>query len=80
MNKIIPGYKGIMDLDLTNVEPKLHKIMIEQHQEDIKLYKIEQSKLKPSLQYENTIERVKKLHKFEDEMIRLRRKREKERK
>ena len=49
MNKIIPGYKGIMDLDLTNVEPKLHKIMIEQHQEDIKLYKIEQSKSIPKL-------------------------------
>tara|TARA_X000000950_G_scaffold279013_2_gene370895 strand:- start:992 stop:1234 length:243 start_codon:yes stop_codon:yes gene_type:complete len=80
MNKIIPGYKGIMDLDLTNVEPKLHKIMIEQHQEDIKLYKIQQSKLKPSLTYENTVERVNKLHKFKDEMIRLRRERERERK
>ena len=76
MNKIIPGYKGIMDLDLTNVEPKLHKIMIEQHQEDIKLYKIEQSKLKPSLTYENTIERVNRLHKYEDEILRLRRERE----
>ena len=76
MNKIIPGYKGIMDLDLTNVEPKLHEIMIKQHQEDIKLYKIEQSKLKPSLQYENTIERVNRLHKYEDEILRLRRERE----
>lgn len=76
MNKIIPGYKGIMDLDLTNVEPKLHEIMIEQHQEDIKLYKIEQSKLKPSLTYENTIERVNRLHKYEDEILRLRRERE----
>lgn len=76
MNKIIPGYKGIIDLDLTNVEPKLHEIMIEQHQEDIKLYKIEQSKLKPSLTYENTIERVNRLHKYENEMLRLRKERE----
>lgn len=76
MNKIIPGYKGIMDLDLTNVEPKLHEIMIKQHQEDIKLYKIEQSRLKPSLTYENTIERVNRLHKYEDKILRLRRERE----
>ncbi len=78
MNKIIPGYKGVIDLDLSNVEPKLHQIMIDQHKEDIELYKLEQSKLKPSLRYENTIERVNKMHKFENDMLILRKKQKKE--
>ena len=29
--KIIKGYKGVMDLDLTDVESHKHKSMIEQH-------------------------------------------------
>lgn len=72
MNNIIPGYKGIMDLDLTNVDPQLHKIMIDQHYKDIDTYKIEQSKLKPSQRYENTIERIHKMHKYENDMLILR--------
>ena len=53
--KIIKGYKGIMDLDLTNVESNKHKSMIEQHFKDIENYKLEQSKLKPKLRFENSI-------------------------
>jgi len=71
MNKIIPGYKGVIDLDLTNVEPKFHEIMIDQHKKDIELYKLEQSKLKPSLRYENTVERVNKIQKYENDMLML---------
>ena len=53
MNKknIIDGYKGIMPLDLTNVDEKLHSILIKQHYKDIHLYKIEQAKLPKKLQY-----------------------------
>lgn len=69
MNKknIIPGYKGIMPLDLTNVDVKLHSIMIEQHYKDINLYNIEQAQLPNHLQYENTIMRVEKIHKMDED-------------
>ena len=53
--KIIKGYKGIMDLDLTNVNPSHHKIMISQHEQDILDYMKEQEKLKPEQRYDNTI-------------------------
>ena len=53
--KIIKGYKGIIDLDLTNIELFKHKSMIEQHFKDIENYKLEQSKLKPELRYENNV-------------------------
>ena len=67
MNKknIIDGYNGIMPLDLTYVDQKYHKIMIDQHLEDIKEYTKYQSQLKPHLQYENTIMRVEKVHKMD---------------
>ena len=44
-----------MDLDLTNVESHKHKSMIEQHNKDIIDYKLEQSKLKPDLRYDNCV-------------------------
>jgi hypothetical protein len=53
--KIIKGYHGIMDLDLTDVESCNHKILIEQHYKDIEIYKIEQATLKPRLRYENSV-------------------------
>ena len=31
MNKIISGYKGVMDLDLTNVDPLLHEQLMNDH-------------------------------------------------
>jgi hypothetical protein len=64
---IIPGYKGIMPLDLTNVDEKLHSILIKQHYKDIHLYKIEQAKLPKKLQYENTVMRAEKIHKMEED-------------
>jgi hypothetical protein len=79
MNKknIIPGYKGIMPLDLTNVDKKLHNELIKQHHKDIILYKKEQNKLPKHLQYDNTIGRVKKQWEIEEYYIMERIKREK---
>ena len=61
MSFIVPGYNGIMDLDLTNVDNSLHSVMIEQHKKDIEDYKIEQSKLPKRLRYENTIVKAQKV-------------------
>jgi hypothetical protein len=57
---IIPGYHGIMDLDITNMEPRYIKQAIEQHENDIKIYNAEQAKLKPEHRYENTVMRIDK--------------------
>ena len=59
------GYNGIMDLDLTNVDPIYHKTLIDDHEKDIENYKLEQSKLDPELRYENNI--FKTLKKMEVE-------------
>ena len=66
--KIIKGYKGIMDLDLTDVESHKHKSMIEQHNKDIIDYKTEQLKLKPSLRYENNVGLAFKKLEYADKM------------
>ena len=55
---IIEGYKGVMPLDLTLVDQKYHKIMIAQHEEDIKEYNRYQQSLPLRLQYENTIDKA----------------------
>ena len=55
MKNIIKGYKGVMDLDLSNVNIEFHKSLIQQHYKDIELYKIEQSKLKDELKYDNGV-------------------------
>ena len=57
---IIPGYNGIMDLDLRHMEQKHTKQAIDQHYNDIKKYKAEQELLKPEHRYENTIIRINK--------------------
>tara|TARA_B110000285_G_scaffold138562_1_gene155113 strand:- start:1492 stop:1773 length:282 start_codon:yes stop_codon:yes gene_type:complete len=57
---IIPGYHGIMDLDVSNMDPRYIKQAIEQHENDIKIYTAEQAKLKPEHRYENTIMRIDK--------------------
>lgn len=59
-SKIIPGYNGIIPLDLTHVDPKYHKEMIRVHLNDIETYKKEQSKLPERLRYENSILRIQK--------------------
>jgi hypothetical protein len=58
--KIIPGYHGIMDLDVTHMEQKHIKQAIDQHHNDIKKYKAEQELLKPAHRYENTVIRINK--------------------
>lgn len=61
-SKIINGYKGIMDLDLTNIPEQFHKEMINLHYKDIDEYKMEQKKRKPKERYEYCVERVDKIH------------------
>lgn len=61
MSLKVPGYKGIMELDLTNVDPKLHREMKKQHEIDIEDYKAEQEKLPKRLRYENTIVKAEKV-------------------
>ena len=55
LQKIIKGYKGIIDLDLTNVNIIIHKELIQQHYKDIELYKQEQKNLKDELKYDNGV-------------------------
>jgi len=62
MKDIICGYKGIMELDLTEVPEGLKKELIKQHSKDIHNYKTEQAKLKQHLRYENTVERIHLIH------------------
>ena len=69
---IIAGYKGIMDLDLTDVREDLKKEITIQHQKDIDDYKTEQFKLKPHLRYENTIERIQKTHEKDEKFLKKR--------
>ena len=57
MNNVIKGYKGIMDLDLTKIDPIHHKSLIKQHKKDIINYKRYQENLPEELRYENTIEK-----------------------
>jgi hypothetical protein len=66
--KIIKGYHGIMDLDLTDVESCNHKTLIEQHYKDIEIYKIEQATLKPRLRYENNVGLVFKKIEYDNKM------------
>ena len=67
MNKkeIVDGYKGIMELDLTDIPENFKKIIVGQHEKDIDNYKAEQYKLKPNLRYENTVERIQKREEYE---------------
>tara|TARA_Y100000816_G_C25762469_1_gene400494 strand:- start:123 stop:398 length:276 start_codon:yes stop_codon:yes gene_type:complete len=55
---IIKGYKGVIDLDLTQVDPIYHKLLIKQHKTDIENYKKYQEKLEPEMRYENSIGKV----------------------
>lgn len=55
---IVKGYQGIMDLDLSSIDPKFHKEVINQHYTDIAEYKRDQQERPPKLRYENTIARA----------------------
>jgi len=67
--EIIKGYNGIMDLDLTYIPEELKKTMIEQHYKDIHNYNTEQGLLKPTLRYENTVERIRITHEKSQALI-----------
>jgi hypothetical protein len=60
MSKIIKGYKGVMDLDLSLVHKDYIHSAVKQHYQDIEDYKKYQKSLKPEYRYENTILRIKK--------------------
>tara|TARA_B110000879_G_scaffold209755_2_gene298224 strand:- start:7472 stop:7759 length:288 start_codon:yes stop_codon:yes gene_type:complete len=62
---MIKGYNGIMDLDVSNMDPKYVNQAILQHNNDIKNYIREQNELKTEMRYENTILRINKLHKMD---------------
>ena len=59
---IEPGYKGIMDLDLTDIPHKFRKQAIDQHHNDIHEYKQEQAKRPERSRYEYTVERSEHIH------------------
>jgi len=52
---IVPGYKGVMDLDLSLVAKENHAVVLKQHDEDIKSYKLYQESLREHLRYDNTV-------------------------
>lgn len=52
---IVKGYKGVMDLDLSLVDPKFHKEVIAQHMKDIDEYKREQRERPVKLRYDTAI-------------------------
>jgi hypothetical protein len=64
--KKIDGYKGIMELDLTDIHPVYHDIIIKQHKREIELYKEYQNKLPTELRYENSIGKIIKDKQFYD--------------
>ena len=67
--EIVPGYKGIMDLDLTNIQEEYKADAVKQHYREIKEYKKEQQERPPHLRYENTIERINKQHALENRIL-----------
>ena len=64
----VAGYHGIMDLDLSVIDPIHRPQAIHQHKNDIALYCLEQSRLKPEHRYENTIIRVNKQQEYAKQM------------
>ena len=64
----VAGYHGIMDLDLSVIDPIHRPQAIHQHKNDIALYCLEQSRLKPEHRYENTIIRINKQQEYAKQM------------
>ena len=67
--EIIPGYKGIMDLELSSISEEYKADVIKQHYKEIKEYKIEQKNRPSHLRYENTIERIRRQHDLENRLL-----------
>lgn len=72
-NMIVKGYNGIMDLDLSSIDPKFHREVIRQHYAEIEEYKVEQSERPSRLRYENAMVNAFKL--LETERIALEKRR-----
>lgn len=56
--KIVKGYKGVIDLDLSEINPMFHRELIRQHTQDIENYKKYQESLDEHMKYENTVEKI----------------------
>lgn len=69
-DNIMKGYKGIMDLDLSAIDPKFHDEMRKQHLAEIKEYKAYQRSLPSRLRYENTTLRALKIVKLDKDAAR----------
>lgn len=69
-DNIMKGYKGIMDLDLSAIDPKFHNEVIQQHLTEIKEYKAYQRSLPSRLRYENTTVRALKTLKLDRDAAR----------
>jgi len=66
---IIPGYNGIMDLDLTNIDSKFHQEMVNLHFQEIEEYKKEQLQRPKHIRYENCVKRILDQIKRDQEII-----------
>jgi len=69
---IIPGYKGIMDLDLTNIDSKFHHEMVNLHSQEIEEYKKEQLQRLKHIRYENCVKRILDQFKRDQEIVKKR--------
>lgn len=65
---IVKGYKGIMDLDLTQVDSRYHEEMIKVHKQDINDYKAYQKTLPEKVQYDCAMIRAYSIIKKTQEM------------
>jgi len=69
---IIPGYNGIMDLDLTNIDSKFHNEMVNLHFQEIEEYKKEQLQRPKHIRYENCVKRILDQFKRDQEIVKKR--------
>ena len=69
---IIPGYKGIMDLDLTNIDSKFHHEMVNLHYQEIEEYKKEQLQRPKHIRYEHCVKRILDQFKRDQEIVKKR--------
>lgn len=78
-DNIIKGYNGIMDLDLSAIDPKFHNEVRKQHLAEIKEYKLYQRSLPSRLRYENSTAKALKTLKLDRDAARTKQlKRDKE--
>ena len=69
---IIPGYNGIMDLDLTNIDSKFHHEIANLHFQEIEEYKKEQLQRPKHIRYENCVKRILDQFKRDQEIVKKR--------